>query len=210
MALILPWRRRQPPQDTAELLAAVYRGDRSAAEALMGRLAPVIQKRVAWVLSRRGSPRRADVLDYTQEVLVRLWEDEHHILKTWTPDRGAKLETFVALVAERLVLSALRSGRKSGWREDPTLGEDLARKVSDVDLEQEVWSRDLLTRLLDRLEEELTPRSRQLFSALFVEELPPEQVAEQLGMSLNALYSWRSRFKARMAELVAELESARG
>lgn len=196
----------------AELVARVRKGDRDAAEALVERLMPVVQKRVAWVLSRRPSARRTsrqDVLDHAQDVFVRLLEPQSKVLEAWDPARGASLATFVGLVAERQVLSTLRSGRRGAWREDPTLDGEAPVLVDDgPDLEARTWSRDLLERLLDHLEEELTPRGRQLFVALYVEEAEPEAVAEQLGMSLNALYSWRSRFKARIQEVARSLETA--
>jgi RNA polymerase sigma-70 factor (ECF subfamily) len=189
------------------LVERVLEGDARATEELVTALLPIIQRRVAWVLSRRGRARREDALDYAQEALMRLLENDARVLRTWEPDRGASLETFAGLVAERHVLSALRSGRKSAWREDPLLDAKAETLANESDLEQLVWSRDLLERLLDRLEEELTPRSRQLFTALFVEELTIEEAAARFNMSSNALYSWQSRFRTRAVELAKELEA---
>ncbi len=191
------WLRTRPKSDT-EWIERATSGDRRAAAALAERLLPVVQKRVAWVLSRRGAGRREDVLDYAQDAMVRLFERDGRILKTWDPAKGASLETFTGLVAEREVLSALRSGRRSAWREDPTIDVDLDRKFEGPDLEQRLGDRDVLERLLDHLEVELSPRARGLFQALYMEEQAPDDVAERFGMSLNALYSWRSRFKARV------------
>jgi len=146
------------------------------------------------------------VLDYTQDVLLQLFEDDFRILRTWDPDKGASLEGFVQLVAERLVISALRSGRKSAWKEDPTLDEDLARKVATDDLEQKAWSRQMLDGILDHMEEHLTPRGWDLFRALYVEEQTAEEVAARFEMSLNALYTWRSRFRTQARAWAAAAE----
>jgi RNA polymerase sigma factor (sigma-70 family) len=194
------------PKSDEEWVRRATGGDRRAAEALAERLLPVVQKRVAWVLSRKAAGRREDVLDYTQDALVRLFEQEGRILKTWDPARGASLETFAGLVAEREVLTALRSGRRSAWREDPTLDVELERKVEGPDLEERLGDRAVLERLLDHLEVELTPRARGLFVSLYVEDQAPEEVAARYGMSLNALYSWRSRFKSRVDVWLKEEE----
>lgn len=191
--------------DPARHVAKVLRGDRAAAERLVIKLLPPVQRRVAWVLQRHGRGRREDVLDFAQDTLVRLFEDDHRVLRTWDPARGASLETFAALVAERHVLTVLRSGRKGGGREDPTADTDRVLGADPVDLERRVFDQDALRRILDRLESELTPRSRELFVAVFVDGEPLEQVAERFAMSSNALYSWSSRLRARVHAIAAEL-----
>ncbi|MEQ9499427.1 MAG: sigma-70 family RNA polymerase sigma factor [Deltaproteobacteria bacterium] len=198
MSLLSVLLARLDPDADARRVARVLAGDARETDALVDQLMGPIQRRVAWVLSKgKRSAGRNDVLDYTQDVLVKLFEDDHRILRSWSPDKGASLEAFVQLVAQRLVLSSLRSGRKSGWAEDPTLNEDLERQVSATDVEQQTWSKDTLHTILDRMEEELTPRSWALFRALFVEEQEPAEVAKKHDMSLNALYSWRSRFRTQ-------------
>lgn len=203
------FRKASDEADGARHLEKVLRGDRAAAERLVTRLLPPIQRRVAWVLQRGGRANREDVLDYAQDALVRLFENEHRVLRTWDPSRGASLETFAALVAERYVISALRSGKKSAWREDPTLDLEGTVGSDPRDAERQLSSKDLLGRILDRLEGELTPRSRELFKALYVDERPLEQVAEQFGMSVNALYTWSSRLRTRVHALEAELGAER-
>ena len=185
-----------------ELVRRTLKGHREASIALVDRLTPIIQKRAGWVLSRHSGHSRTDLLDYTQDVLVRLIDRDYRVLRTWDPARGASLATFVALVAEREILTILRSGRRSAWKEDPTLDVDLDRKVEAPSLELDIEARDLLERLLDHLAHELNPKARLLFHALYIEELPAEHVAKRFGMTPNALYSWRSRFKARVAEWV--------
>ncbi len=198
MSLLSVLLARLSPDADRRRVDRVLAGDAKESDALVDQLMGPIQRRVAWVLTKaHKSPRRSDVLDYTQDVLLKLFEDDHRILRTWDPAKGASLEAFVQLVAQRLVLTALRSGRKSGWAEDPTMNVDLERQVSSNDLEQKAWSKDTLQTLLDRMEEELTPRSWALFRALFVEERDPAEVARQFDMSLNALYSWRSRFRTQ-------------
>lgn len=196
---------RVQAKGTRPLVDRVVAGDPRATEELVMILLPVLQRRAAWVLSRRRG-RPEDAFDYAQEALMRLLEQDCRVLRTWDPERGASLETFAGLVAERHILSSLKSGRKSGWREDPLLDAKAEALTTGADLERVVWSRELLEQLLDRFEEEMTPRSRQLFTALFVEEMSIEDAAAKFGMSSNALYTWQSRFRSRAAELARELE----
>lgn len=186
-----------------ELVARVVDGDRDAAHALTERLLPILHKRLRWTLSRGGAHRADEAIDYTQDALLKLLDNDFRILRTWDPARGASLPTFVGLFAERLVLSAVRSGRRSAWREDPTAAPDLEKATQTEPVEERLHSRQALRQLSTYLHTELNPRSRALFEALYVEDLPAEQVAARFGMSLNALYSWRSRFRSQAARWLA-------
>lgn len=196
-----------------ELVARVVAGDTKETERLVRMLTPVVQRRVADVLARKRaagrSTSRAELLDFIQDVFLHLLEGDFHVLKKWDPERGASLRTFVAIVAERLVLSALRIGKRTGWREDPTLDTDLAYKAGAApDLESLVLSRDTLCIILDRLREELSPRGISLFYALFVYDREMEEVAAEHDMSMTALYSWKSRVRSLIASWAAELGEA--
>ncbi len=190
------------------LVDRVLSGDRDAANALTERLLPTLHKRLRWTLSRGRAHRADEVVDYTQEALLRLWDDDFRILRTWDPARGASLTTFVGLFAERLVLSSLRSGRRSAWREDPTAAPDLEQAMHFEPIEDRLHSREALRQLNAYLQTELNSRSRELFEALYVEDLSADQAAARFDMSLNALYSWRSRFRTQAARWMASTAAA--
>lgn len=59
--------------------------------------------------------------------------------------------------------------------------------------------------LVQRLREELTPKGFDLFSRLLVDDQPVEQACQELGMTRDAIYAWRSRLQRRVRELGAEL-----
>src|SRR5262245_29160958 len=93
------------PESDDQLLRRALGGDETALSALVARLTPVIQARVARCLLRRagaaGSRLRQDVKDLVQEVFVALFEGRGRILLGWDPRRGLSLDNFVGLVAER-------------------------------------------------------------------------------------------------------------
>lgn len=195
-----------------ELVRRAVAGSPDAVRTLVEKVAPVIQTRVARALLRSDRARdrnaRQEVEDLTQEVFASLFEDGGRALRAWNPSRGLSLANFVGFLAERQVLSILRSGRKSPWTEDPTLDEDLADLGPDVpgpDLR--FASRELLVALLDRLRLELSPLGMQLFQLLYVEERSIEDVRAITGMQADAVYAWRSRLGKRVRRLAAELEA---
>lgn len=191
------------------LIAEALAGDEAALRRLVDRLTPVIQARVARTLlahraAQDGRPVRPQVEDLTQEVFLLLFGEEGRVLRSWRPEQGLSLENYAGLVARRRTLSFLRSGRRSSWREDPTLdGPGAPEPAAAEDPEDEAASREVLRLLLRRLQEELSPLGWQLFALLLVEERPVEEVERRTGMSRDALYAWRSRLK-RLARRLRE------
>jgi len=186
-------------------------GDPAAMTRLVRAATPVIQARVARGLllwhhgGNAGRDVRQEVEDLTQEVFLTLFDDDGRVLRGWQPERGLTLQGFVGLVAERQVASILRSGKRSPWRDDPTLPEDLDEIADDQGPEALAASREQARRLLDRLTEELSPLGRRLFQLLFLDELSIDDAARQTGLSPDALYAWRSRLRRLCRRLLAEM-----
>jgi RNA polymerase sigma factor (sigma-70 family) len=190
-------------------------GDEPALNRLVRTLTPVIQSRVARSLLLRrtgwaaGRDIRQEVEDLTQDIFLLLFADGGKVLRSWQPERGLSLANFVGLVAERQTASILRSGKRSPWKEDPVLPEDLDRASPESGPEEVAASREQLKLLLHRLTEELTPLGRHLFDLLFLRELPFEEVTRQTGMTPDAVYAWRSRLRRLARRLLGETSETR-
>lgn len=195
---------------TQDEVQSALAGDEPALTRLVRTLTPVIQSRVArGLLLRRtggaaGRDVRQEVEDLTQEIFLVLFADGGKVLRSWQPERGMSLLNFVGLVAERQTASILRSGKRSPWKEDPTLAEDFDQSSQESGPEEVTASREQLRHLLHRLAEELSPLGRHLFDLLFLRELPFEEVTRQTGMSPDAVYAWRSRLRRLARRLLEE------
>lgn len=196
--------------DDESLRDAALAGDSAAVRVLVDRLLRPIEYRVSQAISRYRS--RCDAkqacADLTQHVFLALFEDGGRRLRAWEPGRGASLETFVGLIAEREVVALLRRDRRNPWTESPTEATALAAKVGEVgDHEDAVVNRQWLARVLDRALEGLDERGLLLFQRLIVDEAPVETVAAEVGSSIAALYMWKSRFSKGVRELAEELSA---
>jgi RNA polymerase sigma-70 factor (ECF subfamily) len=90
------------------------------------------------------------------------------------------------------------------------VADDLNRTAGSVDgSDERVYSREVLVELLDRLRVELTPKGLHLFQLLVVEERAAEDVSAQTGMSLDAVYAWRSRLGKVVRRVADEITKER-
>jgi RNA polymerase sigma factor (sigma-70 family) len=198
-------------EDSADLVQRALAGDQTAMTRLVAGLTPVVQARVARALlarrSRLGSGRdvRQEVEDLSQDVFLSLFSRDAHILRSWQAERGLSLENFVGLVAERQVVSFLRSGKRNPWKEDPTEAEDLDAPSPEHGPEEVASSREQLSLLLERLREKLSPLGHQVFVLLFVHEMSVPETMAASGLTADAVYAWRSRLRRMAQKLLAEL-----
>jgi len=196
--------------DEATLREAID-GDRVAIRAVVTALTPVVQARVVRGLLRRRPARegrdiRQEVDDMMQEVFAALFAHGGRALRAWAPDRGLSLENFVGLIAERQVVTILRSQRRNPWRDVPEELDALEpRAIPDEGGAPGIESRSSLELLLDRLREALSPRGLELFQRLYVEEEPVEEVARSMSMTREAIYAWRNRVSKVLAGLAGEI-----
>jgi RNA polymerase sigma-70 factor (ECF subfamily) len=188
-------------EHSADLVRRALAGEPTALTRLVAVLTPVVQARVArTLLARRsslagGRAVRQEVEDLSQDVFLALVSRDSRVLRDWQPERGLSLENFVGLVAERQVVSFLRSGRRNPWKEDLTPIEDLDTAAPDSGPEEVAAGREELHLLLEGLREALSPLGRQLFELLFVRDLSQKEVMAASGLSADAVYQWRGRLR---------------
>lgn len=197
----------QPDQ---EHIRRALDGDRAAMRALVLYLRPAIQGEVAAALQRRrslgrGRDVRQEVRDLVQEVFVALLADDGRVLRRWDPQAGRNLRGFVRMVSRHQVASILRSGRRSPWTADPTEDAALEQRAPIDEPGARLQSRAQLDALLERLRAELDTRGWVLFERLYLDGAAADAVAAELGMTRDAVYAWRARFKRRLRALAAEI-----
>jgi RNA polymerase sigma factor (sigma-70 family) len=187
------------------LVAAALGGDTASLRALLVRLTPIIKLRVRRSLSGVSGGGTSEIDDCTQDVLLRLFAQHAHALRSWCPDAGLSLDNYVRMIARREVATLLRSRRRTPFEQtlqDPAVM-DAERATGEI-LELTLEARQDCERLRQQLSAQASPRAVAIFIELFVRQLPPQEVAEQLELSVASVYQWRRRLKA----VLQTLESA--
>lgn len=207
--------RVMPERMTLEELKSCLAEGELGLTRLVRRLQGVVHVRVARVVLRCGgaaSPRLHDDLEeMAQDVFVALFDRDALALRNWDPERGLSLENYVGLIAERRVLSILRHRRRTAI---PLAEESFDEQWGDLHdpargTAPRLEHRQLLRRLLRRLEEKLSPSVWRLFELRFIDELEIEEIHRETGMSPDAIYASVSRMRRQARELREEIETDR-
>jgi RNA polymerase sigma factor (sigma-70 family) len=175
-----------------QLLRRARQGDEEAATSLVELLHPAI----SGVVYRCG-PSREDARDLVQEAFVKFFQNLDQL------EGGAQ---GVYAWARRIALTTCLN-RRRWWQSRPELRradlseeqaellEQSARSSSAEDLESHVAARDLVARMLERLE----PRDRLIIELLELEQCGLEEIQRLTGWSpVNArVRAFRARRKLR-------------
>lgn len=177
----------------AALLAAYAAGEAGAARALTGRLAPRIH---AFALRMLGDAAEAE--DVTQETMLRLWR----IAPQWERGRG-RVATWAFRVASNLCTDRLRQRRPAALEdapepEDPAPGPEARLIAADR------------VQALEAALAALPARQRQAVVLRHLEGLANPEIAEVMGVGVEAVESLTARGRRALAAALAQRKGELG
>lgn len=187
--------------DDVALIREALRGDRAAALALTERVGPYIRARV--LRSSRGRRLAGhDPEDLMHEIWCRLLADDGHKLRMYDPERGKTLGGFVNMIAGQVIGDLVQ--KDSAQKRRPAGGftglEAAPHAAGGERPDEKTAEREQLAAVWRHLDETLPPRGRLVFKLLFVDGLPPDEIAERIGLTANAVYGWRHKIKKAAVE----------
>jgi RNA polymerase sigma-70 factor, ECF subfamily len=184
------------------LLFRARTGEDNAWKDLTGLYRPLI---IAW-LNRQGVPA-ADLEDLTQEVLLSVVK--HLPAFEHSGRRGAFRAWLRTIVCSRTTdyWHNIDAGTKGlGGSGAAAALQQLADPDSDLNRQwDEEHDRYVLSCLLDLVQEEFEPTTRRAFLRLALDGVSGAEAAEELGLSVAAVYVAKSRMLQRIRQLAAGL-----
>ena len=202
----------------------VLSNGRPALTKLIKKLIPIIQESIKATLFRHrwqadGRNIQQEIDDFVQDTLISLLNNDAHVLRSWDPDLGLSLASYVRLVAERQVSSALRTGKRNPWKESPCIGPSLERatcsrhayisvnlSLKSHDIEGQYESKEILATLCSHFEKQLSLLGQTIFTRLYIDEKTINEICDELGMSSDAVYAWKSRLARHARSILGENE----
>ena len=122
-------------------------------------------------------------------------------------DRGkGRLRSFLFGIASNKIRDALRKAQRGPELSQPETGyfNDQALDEPSRAQWEQLWERSLLRECLRRVQEEVTESTWRAIQATALEERDPAEVADELGLTRNAVFVARHRVTTRLRRLQTE------
>ena len=180
-----------------ELLANVLRNQGVAWAELVRRYRALIYRCISKVTLRYAPTlASADMDEIYAEVMIQLVRDDMHKLRIYDPTRGAKLGSWIGMLAVNAAYDYLRSaGRRPVLNREGNLvdpNEEHDRSPLDHLLEKERW--DHLNEMLT----DFTDKDRTFVELYYRRGMEAEQIAEEMQISLKTVYSKKHKIRAHL------------
>jgi RNA polymerase sigma-70 factor (ECF subfamily) len=148
---------------------------------------------------RNHGTREQDADDIVQEVLAVVVKE---LVKFQHPGHGGAFRGWLRTILVNRLRTFWRAGRARATSTDlGHLADSLADPNSDLSrLWDEEHDRDVLGRLLELMEQEFEPKTLRAFRRTALEGAKPRDVAEELGMSVGAVYEAKSSVLRRLRQ----------
>jgi RNA polymerase sigma-70 factor (ECF subfamily) len=170
--------------------------------ALTLRYGRLIQSCISRVVARFPSVVRAeDQAEIYSMLYLQLLANDRSKLRSFAPERGSRLSTWLGLLATHTAYDFLRTIRRIPRTTTLAEAEELAGETPDpvdVTLVRERAS------LVDVALAGFTSKDREFVELYFGEGLDPDEVARRMGISVKTVYSKRHKIQRRLQSLFGQ------
>ena len=195
-----------PVTDDAALVRALIADDSRAWREFNTRFSRLVLSTIGRVTARfSGVVSQEDLREIYATFCVQLLANDKLKLRSFDPQRGNKLSTWLGLLASHSAYDFLRSARREPRRAALSEAEDLCSSLPDPC--ESALMRERAS-LVSSLLENFTDRDRAFIQLYFGEGLAAELVAERLKISVKTVYSKRHKIQARLQSLLLEAQLA--
>ncbi|HET6611944.1 MAG TPA: sigma-70 family RNA polymerase sigma factor [Kofleriaceae bacterium] len=185
-----------PPTEwtDAELLDRVLRGEDRAWSELSRRFRPLLYGCIGQI-ARTAGLSRTDVEEIYANVLWQLVRRNMDKLRKYDPTRGAKLGTWLGMIAVHATYDYLRlRAREPSWldltRAHEVEGSEPSALGTLLDLEAEDEGR--------RIVAELSERDQTFVKLYFGEHAEPADIARRMKINVKTVYSKKHKIRAHV------------
>lgn len=158
--------------------------------------------------ARNAGLSQAAAEDFTQQALLEFFKS----FQTGNYDRAkGRLSHWLFGIARKVLSQTFRK------RPPERIATDLQKSSEQQPLEnfaggggedlwQQQWEKMVMQICMDRARREFDEKTFAAFEMYALKELEPEEVAQRLGLSRNAVYIAKSRILTRVRELIQEFD----
>jgi RNA polymerase sigma-70 factor (ECF subfamily) len=193
--------------DDLKLLSECLSGSKAAWDTFVTRYSKLIYYSINKTLRLHSQTlHQEDIDDIYSSLFVAFMDRDYRKLRQFEGREGCTLSSWIRLIAVRHTIDFLRSQREHlSIDDDSDEAQPLIERLSDRSTSfEDQLEQAQATRALKEAIEEL-PASDRLFMELFYDkELPPEEIAGIMNVSLNTIYSKKNRVREKIKNILIE------
>ena len=164
-------------------------------------LLPDVNEAVRWACLRyRGHIRRDEIDDFSQQIILKLFEDDCRRLHSFK--RHSLPKTWLQRVVDNHIYTCLCRRRQAESPNEVDQGAMTYSPTQDLDI-YAAEQRTLLSLALGRLSEE----ERLLYNLWFVSEVAPIKIAAAFGTEVRIVYKRKQTLVLKLTRLVQSLQN---
>lgn len=198
----------QKREDTAESEAALVRGmlegSRRAWSTFHARYDRLIRHSISRVTGRSGEIAPDEIAEIHATFQVQLCTGDMGKLRSFDPQRGKRLSSWIAMLAMHCAQDHLRALRREPRRASLDECEEMGTLAPLPDEALDIKER---VRIVDEILQDLSEKDQELVTLLFVEGLDADAIAGRMGISVKTVYSKKHKIQARIEARLAWLRA---
>jgi len=181
-----------------ELLKGCISGDKEEWNIFIQRYSKLIYHTIYKTHRVNDKPANPDdINDLFQEVFTSFCADNFKKLRMFDSTKGCTLPSWLRMITVRMTIDHLRKNRPV------TSIDDLSAEPSQA-CDQEAIIDEESIKYLREMIEELPAKDKLLIELFFMRELPPEEVAQILHISVGAFYTRKNRIIEKLRKIATD------
>ena len=193
-------------EDELRLVARMVTGDARAWREFQRRYDRLIYRCITKVTARFAARVSADdVHEIYATLLLQLLANDMHKLRTFDPERGNRLGSWIGLLAINASYDHLRSVRRESNSQPIQEAEQIRGEGPDP---YEECERREQAEVVSKMLGDFSEKDRQFMVLYFGEGLKPEEVAEKMSISVKTVYSKKHKIQSRLGQIMNKYKVA--
>jgi RNA polymerase sigma-70 factor (ECF subfamily) len=138
-----------------------------------------------------------DVREVYAMLMVNLTARDMHRLRRFQPDRGNKLSSWIGMLATNTAWDYMRSIARQPQYTELSDAENIGANTADPHddlIRKERWSQ------VNDLLKNFSSKDRHFVQLYFVDGLSPEDISDQMGISVKTVYSKKHKIRCRLEQ----------
>jgi RNA polymerase sigma-70 factor (ECF subfamily) len=191
-----------------ELLNRLFAHDEGAWREFCRRYDRLIWRCITKVTARFGNVLAPeDVREVYANFLVVLMANDMHKLRMFKPEKGNRLGTWIGLLAINSAWDYLRTVARQPTGDPLAIAEERPSPVPDPF--EQVARREDCNRV-EKLLRTFSSRDRTFVTLYFLDGRSPEEIADEMGISVKTVYSKKHKIQSRLESVLAMRAAPRG